>query len=41
MLERISTQIVFMLFDASLKAILLWALAMLGDSHVAGDVGSC
>ena len=29
MLERISTQIVFMLFDASLKAILLWALALL------------
>ena len=29
MLERISTQIVFMLFDASLKAILLWTLAML------------
>ncbi len=29
MLERISTPIVFMLFDASLKAILLWTLAML------------
>ncbi len=29
MLERISTQIVFILFDASLKAILLWMLAML------------
>ena len=29
MLERISTQIVFLLFDASLKAILLWTLAML------------
>ena len=29
MVERISTQIVFMLFDASLKAILLWAVAML------------
>ncbi len=29
MLERISTQVVFLLVDASLKAILLWAIAML------------
>jgi len=29
MLERISTHIMFMLFDASLKAILMWVLAML------------
>ena len=29
MLQRISTQIVFILFDASLKAILIWALATL------------